>query len=261
MAVVVVEAAMGPALEWQIDLEVVVGSSVPGVRGVPVGPHRLSLLTGSDWHHAWLRVDDPGDVAVLRAGQPSDALCRDPRAEHDLAGQGLPDGLRRMPSLRTDRWEALTANLRHHLPELAPCGTGPDGSETVQPVRRHYPTAPLDLAGHVTAAGGAGHFLADVEKSFLDGFLTPDTGDLRAIARWRRLVGAITSGGSTDFARWPALFPAAVETLRCQIDLLGADLLDDSLVYELDFLAAELLRAPDPGLGLAGLALDHLLGR
>ncbi|MCU1493814.1 MAG: hypothetical protein JWO62_1578 [Acidimicrobiaceae bacterium] len=236
-------------LEVQIDLDLVAGDPISGFHSVPVGPHRLSIRSGEHWHHEWVRVEGTEEtVAVIVDG-----------AATSRAGD---EGLARFPTSRAAHWEALTANLSRHRSQ-AELANNAEGSrlDSSRSGALGGETGRHRLARLVRDAGSTGRFLAEVERSFLDGFLTPDTGDLDAIARWRYLVGALGAGGDEEFGTWPDLFPAAIATLESQVELLGVDLLDDSLVYELDFLAAELLRSTDPGLGLAGFALERLLGR
>lgn len=246
------------AREVQVDLELVAGD-VRGFREVPDGAHRVSLLRDGAWNHSWIHVATPDDVVRIGTG-------RMPGAGGGFAADGHGD-LVLFPSAQRATWAVLTRHLRRHPACLATTSLagaaasragGADDGLTRHPLGAG--AGPERLGALVTAAGGPEELIARFERYFLDGFLTPDTGDLESIAKWRQLLGTLTAGGRAELTRWPDLYPEAIAALQPQVELFGADLLDDGLVYSLDLLAAELIAAPDPPLRSAGLALERLLG-
>ncbi len=234
-------------LEVQLDAER--RTDVDGFVDVPDGPHRLSVRHGTTgWLHSWrlvtggcLLFPEAGgtDLAGPRGGPAAlpatpvaaGAPGRDTRARPQLAPY---------PPASAARWGALTANLRHH-PEV------------------------VELGRSGGRRGGSGALAAEVERRFIEGFLTPDRGEPGAILRWRQLLGAVAAtrvatGSAAERAEVAELVPSVVAVLGHQLELLGADLLDDALVYCLALLGAELQGAGDGRLVAAGNELRRLTG-
>jgi hypothetical protein len=207
-------------LEVQLDTER--GSGVGGFVDVPDGPHRLSLRhDAGGWVHSWCLVAG-GRLPVA----PEDA---------DVRPRTVP-----YPPESAERWRALTANLGRHL-EVLGLGRPPEGP------------------------AGSGVLAAEIERSFIEGFLSPDSGEPSAILRWRRLlgeVGAVKVALGTEAERRGAaeLVESVSSVLGHQLELLGADLLDDALVCCLALLGAELRASGDARLVAAGAGLSRLTG-
>jgi hypothetical protein len=162
----------------------------------------------------------------------------------------------RFPLERAALWSALTAHLARRN-RCEPTGEGPS-----MPVIGRVATPPVAadaLAASLEVYGGVDGVLAAIEQSFVEGFLTPDTGDPAAIARWRRLLAIVAGGGAAAIAARPELFVGVVSVIAVEIELLGAELLDDGFLYELDLLANELIGASDPQVALSGIELEQRL--
>jgi hypothetical protein len=206
----------------QVDLDVLRGIPVAGIATVPSGPHRLSVRQGARWEHRWLDVGEGETTVALEAGPLRHAGSR-------------PGYLRHYPAAMAPVWAGLT---RHMTSTTVAC----------------WPT----VESHARTGDD---LLAAIERSFLDGFLTPDEGDHDALACWRRSVALLAGHGPRLPECSPLLLLEAVETLGRQFELVGTEVLDDLLVDELDLLASELSRSVRPGLARAGRHLVRLLSR
>lgn len=214
------------AAELQLDLDTFAPGPIAGVAGVGAGPHHVSARAGATWHHHWLHVPEEGafvTLPVLGTG----ALP---------AGRGTVGAIARTRTATRTQWSALTANLAR-----AAMRSG----ERLGPTRGGRTREPL----------------AALERAFLDGFLTPDAGDLAAIATWRSSLGAIGGARAADLERDPGLYCEAVRVIERQVGLVGADVLDDALVYELDLLARELVASGSVELVRAGELLGTVVSR
>jgi hypothetical protein len=241
----IVFAELVGALEAQIDANPLTVAPCHGIAAVPPGLHRLSVLVVGNWHNSWLAVT-PDDADVVVPG--------------DLAPPARVDDrwLAPFPGDPAGTWAALT----HHLDQVdgLPSPTEPVrllAAATAASRRRAGSAGALTNA--MVVAGRAGGLLRAIESSFVEGFLTPDTGDGPAIARWRRLVALVASATVEQMVEWPELFVGLASVLEAQIAFLGAEHLDDGLVYELDFLATELIASTTPECALAGLVLEQTL--
>ncbi|MDA8290500.1 MAG: hypothetical protein M0Z33_02295 [Actinomycetota bacterium] len=218
------------AAELQLDLDPIAPGPLVGVGGVACGPHRLSALLGATWHHRWLHVDAPGALVVLPAWVPEIAGTtrhRGPRTDDAPVARARPQA--------PGRWPALTANLSRAAEERAVASA--PGADRDRPA------------------------LAALEREFLDGFFTPDAGDLAALAAWRARLGSLAGTGPDQLAESPELYVEAVRVLVRQLALVGADVLDDALVCELDLFARDLTASEARGLVRAGEVLGAVVGR
>ena len=263
----VVLASGEAASEVQVDLDSIGPGPFARIEGLPAGPHRLSMLLGETWHHRWLSVPTGGETMLLEpvsrsrtgaarclrdTGNPADAAGADaaPGRDRGRAPRPARGGVAHMPATQLSRWRALTTNIEHHLPP----------AEVERPRDARRPRAARGLDCRIDDAGGPHRLLAELERYVLDGFLTPETGDLGALASWRELLGAIGGARPDVLARHPHLFPAAAHVIDRQLAFVGADVLDDGLVFQLDLLVRDLVGSRSHGLIGAGTLLGGAVG-
>lgn len=244
MATVLFESsARATRLDADLDvLDAVDARCIAGLVDVPCGLHRVSALTHGVWQHRWFEVGD--DDATVRFGEIRPATL-------DVTAEPGAGQLVRFPRRSRSLWLMLTAHIAgvRPLPPLR--------NRDLSMVAPGDPR-PSPLADMIRDVGGAERVLDVLERSFVDGFLTPDEGDLVSIGCWRHTLGILASARPEDLHDSRRLLLATVDVLQRQLKLIGADLLDDALAYELDFLAVELCRSVDPTLAMAGRTLRHL---
>lgn len=221
-----------------------------GVAAVPPGLHRLEVHDGDRAAVAWLNME-PGKL-VVKAWDGGLLVDPDPFRHAQVQGLSAEEGIEQhlvaYPAGPNALWPVLVGPIQA-------LGREPPAVRPGDPAG--HPT-PLEAALSGTHGGRAPSFLAELAQAFIVGFIDEEEA---AQDRWRHLAHAIYAGAGL-VSKFPDLFPAALDLLIAQQQLLPVELSPDAVHAKDARLLAQALSKGGAPLADAGRRLvEHMAQR
>ena len=218
-----------------------------GVVHLPPGLHRLEVHDGDRPAVTWLKIE-PGKM-VVKGWDAGLLVDPDPFRTAQVQGlaaeEGLEAHLTAYPTAANALWPALV---------------GPIAALSQPPTLRDKdPAGPSPLEAALQGHGGrATALLGELAQAFIVGFIDEEEA---AQDRWRHLAQSVYCGADL-VSKFPDLFPAALDLLIAQQQLLPVELSPDAVhAKDARLLVQALSKAGGPLADAGRRLVEHMAQR